>query len=164
MRKFSRGFAMIQVMIVMVFAATFVYLSMLQEVNKNTKTYHEEAIVTLFPVADSFLEYAVSRIPTDTTSATHFSYDDNSLNADYLEDLAALGFDPSEMQVQYDGTNKITFYWNMIDGKTPQRMTIIAKGLADKLASTLKEQGYYYDATVVTKSSSTYNIEITFVK
>lgn len=163
MRKCSRGFAMIQVMILTVFAATFVYLSMMYETNKHTKTYHEEAIVTLFPVADSFLEYTVSQISSNTAPGTDFSYDSTSLNTDYLAELTELGFDPSQMQVKFNSANKISFYWGAIDGKTPQRITVIAKGLAEKLGSALEKQGYRYEATIVTKSSSTYNIEITFV-
>lgn len=178
MRKFSRGFAMIQVMIVTVFAATFVYLSMLHEINKNTKAYHEEAIVTLFPVAYSFIQYAVAQIPTssDFDSSNYYKTESTeeiaNIDDTYYAQLENLGFDAQTMSVNYSN-NMMTFTWDKIRTKdssgnslkqTPQRVTIIAKGLAEKLTSTLNSQGYTFDATVVTKTNEDYTIQLTFHK
>ena len=164
MRK-SHGFAMIQVMIVIVFAATFVYVSMLSEANKNAKSYHEEAIVTLFPAAYSFVEYAINQIPDTTSFSSDTYYTEDNLNSDYSTTATNLGFDPDDMNVDYaDDTNEMTFTWTDIDGKSPQRVTIIAKGLASKLSTKLSEDGYTFDATTVTKNSDTYTITITFIK
>ena len=211
MRNKQHGFAMMQVMVLMVFLSLFISVTLITSANNNARVHNQEAAVTAFSAAYSFINYAMNETsssiytykPANSTTETSYNYTSNQYyqndeGSPYTSDLTQLGFDPDHMSVNINTTltttgtvdtsecashatdeecinidgysfaadwqGDMTFTWSDINSsKSPQAVTLIAKGLADQLTPVLaKAYKLSYESTAVTKNSDGYIITLKY--
>lgn len=89
MRK-SKGFALVQAMLFMMFVAAAISISMVVKVNDSAKTAPADSAIETFPVVQGFISYALLQSDPNTVKSDDYT---DSLSDDYIKDLKESGFD-----------------------------------------------------------------------
>ena len=112
MRK-SKGFALIQAMLFMMFIAAAISVSMVVKVNDSAKAAPAAAVTNTFPVVQGFITYALKQLDSGNNSvnagtvystsggngSNADSYSDSYVNSQYKTSLNDDGFNVDNMTV-----------------------------------------------------------------
>ena len=106
MRK-SKGFALVQAMLFMMFVAAAISISMVVKVNDSATTAPADSAVETFPAVQGFITYALAQVEAndnvDTVSSSGANgYSETYLGNDYKTSLDETVFNTASMTVTVD--------------------------------------------------------------
>lgn len=103
MRK-SKGFALVQAMLFMMFIAAAISISMVVKVNESARTAPADSAVEAFPAVEGFINYALDQINTNNANTVSSSagYSSSYISQEYKDSLDPAVFNTDNMTVTVD--------------------------------------------------------------